>query len=480
MKNYLVKSLLFFVPAILFVGCAVGPHYETADINTELGFTPRTGDLDLSTLSWWEQFDDSALTDLIRVALENNQSLVAAQARWAESLAMVKQASGAKQPRLDASVSVARQGRSENGLVPVIEGSSDFPGRTETLVSGGLQLSWEVDLFGRINSQTEAVKKGALVAQLGIEDGRRLVLAATGRNYLQYVAYTRQVELLQRQIEQLSGIIEIDRYRYQVGSVPKSTVDADQIQLQQLKSRLPDLKVARESALLRLSVLTTLDAEQLRNRIDTEESTDFSTAPFEGTTIDSDHLLNRPDLRMARARLDQSIAQRHVAVANLYPRFTLVGGLGQESIDTGNLLDAASRFWKLGPSLTLPILNGGQLRSEVEVQQEEVKARLAEFRGSYLNALAESQNALNRYVQSFENLSAVQQQVEATKEQDRAMENRYETGVISKDQLYASHLGVVSMQSEWINSKVRNAVALIDLCEAVGGSWTPENRGDSM
>jgi outer membrane protein, multidrug efflux system len=472
MKNHLVKTLLFVASITLLASCAVGPRHEIPEADTELGFVPRKGDLDLSTLNWWEQFGDPTLNDLIKTALQNNQDLAAARSRWAKSLAMVKQAGGAKQPRLDASTSVIRQERSENGLVPVIAGNPAFPGRTETLFSGGLQLSWEMDLFGRIDSQTEAVEKGALVAELGIADGQRLVLAATGRNYLQYIAYTRQIELIQEQIGQLSKILEIDQYRHQIGTVPKDTVDADKVQLQKITAGLPELQAARESVLLCLAVLTALDAEEIRARFDASTPTDFATTPFEGASIDSDHLLNRPDLRIARTRLDQSIAQHHVAVANLYPRFTLIGALGQESIDAGDLLDAASRFWKLGPSFTLPILNGGQLRAEVEVQQEEVRVRLAEFKGAYFNALAESQNALNRYIQSFRNLEALRQQVQATEARKRTMEARFTTGVVSRDQLYASQIAVAGVQSEWITSKVRNAIALIDLCEAVGGAWT--------
>jgi len=480
MKAPVSPFICLFLPLLaLFAGCAVGPGYQTPEVDTELGFTPRTGTVDLASVSWWKQFEDPVLTWLITDTLEHNLQLEAARHRWAKSLAMLDQAEGARSVKVDLETSLMRQERSENGMFPVMEGMPGFPGRTETLAHGGLQLAWEADLFGRTDAQVEVAEQGTLMSALGVQDGWRLVLSETGRNYLLFRTYAAQVVFLDQQITSASELLAMDDRRLSLGVVPKAKVDAHRVLLKRLQSRLPALKHQQEGALIRLSVLTTLDLETLRNRmqalssLDADESNEILRRrdTLGNVSIDTDHLLSRPDLRIARARLDQSIARHKLAVSNLYPRIVLVGGLGLESIDSGELLTAASRFWSLGPALSLPVFHGGQLRAQVEVELEEVKTRVVEFRAAYLNAIAEVQTALHQYLMSQESASAHGELLNALQQQYATVKIQNQAGVVSHSEVLQAEMELISAQIEGIEKQAATHLSLINLCQAVGGSW---------
>ena len=471
MKAYLFHSLICACILSLFAGCAVGPGYEVTETDTQLGFETRSGNLDIASVQWWQQFDDPVLQSLLESALENNLQLDVARHRWAKSLLMVNQMGASRKPRVDLDVSLMTQERSENGMFPVVEGFPGFPDRTETLAHGGLQLAWELDLYGRIGAQVEVAEQGALMAELGLKDGWRLILSETGRNYLQYVTYAEQITFLETQIESGQKILSMDERRLEFGAVPQSKVDADRVLVKRLQSALPGLQHQREAALIRLSVLTTLDVENLRVRLAQAHVTGENGNPLSDVTIDTDHLLTRPDLRLARASLDQSLARHKIAVSNLYPCIVLLGGLGLESIESGELLSAASRFWNLGPAVSLPVFNGGQLRSQVEVELEEVKVRVSEFRAVYLNAVAEVQMALHQYQTAFNSMEVYEELLDSLEQQYETVKIQNQAGLVSYSELLQAEMELITAKSEWIQKKAAIRIGLINLCQAVGGSW---------
>jgi len=458
----------------------VGPGYEVEAPETQIGVAIHPGNMDMASLKWWERFQQPVLNELIRTAQAQNPRLEAARKRWTESLLMAKQAAGGRMPRLDLSASAVRQERSKNGLVPVIKGNPAFPDRTETLINGGLQLSWELDLFGRITSQVDVAEQGAVMAGLGVEDGWRLIFSEIGRNFEQYHILQNQIRLLDEQIAIAESMLAMDDRRHELGAVPIARVDSDRVYLKRLEAGKPQIEHMRELAVIRLSVLSSMDLELLRKKLSSAQNLEYLAVPFENAEIDTRNLLNRPDVRIARARVDQSLARYQVAVTQLYPRIVLVAGLGLESIESADLFQAASRFWKLGPSLTLPLLNGGQLRSQVKIQAEEVDAVMADFRAVFETAVAEAQGSLDAYDTALRSFNAQNELVESLQRQLKTSECELEAGIISESELMRTRMEWVSTKSELLQNAGSVRIALINLCQAVGGGWSesmalPEN-----
>ena len=479
MKNNLKAEKLLgaVVLACVMAGCAVGPGYEAPDFSNELGVELHEGNLDISSVQWWTQFADETLVQLICYSREHNPQLEAAEHRWAQSLLVAEQAGALRKPGLDATLSVTRQERSENGMFPVVDGLAGFPDRTETLAHGGLQLSWEVDLFGRLAGQVDVAEKGALMAAVSIEDTWRLLLSEVGRRYFQYMGLRAQLGFLEQQIAYSQEILAMDEKRLTLGAVPRSRVDADRVMLARLEALMPDLEHAMQLNLIQMSVLSTMDMEPLRELLALNKGkvTDTTLGDrFEGLSVDSQYLLDRPDVRIARLRFEQGLSQRKIAVGNLYPRLVLLGGLGLESIHSGELLDASSRFWNLGPAMTIPLFHAGQLKRQVDIENEEMMARLSEFEMVFRKAVGEVQVALSQLQSAMKAARSQGALVKSLEDQYRTVTVQYDNGLVADSERLQAEMELISAKADAIAKDANIRVSLVDLCQSVGGTWDVE------
>jgi len=474
MKTHL--NAVSFVGAIaltgIMAGCAVGPGYKAHEISPELGVELHEGNLDVASVKWWNQFEDPVLTHLIAFTKEHNPQLDAARHRWAQSILMAEQAGAKRKPGLDANLSVSRQERSENGMFPVVDDFPGFPDRTETLAHGGLQLSWEIDLFGRLSGQAAVAEKGALMASVKLEDTWRLLLSEVGRRYFRYMGLREQLHYLHQQIDFAQEILSMDEKRLKLGVVPQSRVDADRVMLARLEVMVPDIEFAMQGNLIQLSVMTTMEAEQLRvlfaeaSMPETDVATQMS-----GVRVDTRYLLDRPDIRIARVRFEQGLDQRKVAVSNLYPRLVLFGGVGFESIRSGDLLQAASRFWNLGPAMTVPLFHAGQLRRQVAIEDEELMVRLSDFKSVYLKAVGEVQVSLNELQAAMKTDRAQLTLLDSLEDQYHSVKIQNEVGLVSDSELMQAEMALISAKADAIGKRTAIRLAMVNLCQAVGGSW---------
>ena len=197
----------------------------------------------------------------------------------------------------------------------------------------------------------------------------------------------------------------------------------------------------------------------------------MAVPPAPAAGLPSDLLNRRPDLRGAERDLQAANADVGVAVAERYPRFSLVGNAGWNSIHSGTLLENASRNWSLGPQFSLPLFNQGLLKAQVRANQAGYDAALATYHKAVLTALADVDVAFTRLAQDERKR---QQLLDAEARQGQILDlaqRQFQAGDIARTTLLQAQLGLLSQQDQSLQAQSQSLTALVSIYKALGGGW---------
>ncbi|WP_024669340.1 efflux transporter outer membrane subunit [Pseudomonas tremae] len=464
-----MSAFKLFAPSLLVLAlaaCAVGPDYkapETAPAKLE---SAAQGNYDRSKVNtlWWQQFEDPTLNRLVTRSLDGNRDLRVAFARLKSARAI----------RDDVA----------NDVMPVVtsRASSDIgkgqqPGITERRVNNerydlGLDMAWEVDLFGRIQRQLEASDADQDAAEANL--------------------YQLQVTLIAE---------VVDAYGQLRGAQLREAIAKDNLTNQQksqdITTQLRDAGVGNELDVMRSdarlaaveATVPQLQAEQARQRHriatllgERPESLSVDLSPSKLPAIakalpigDATQVLrNRPDVRAAERQLAASTARIGVATADLFPRVSLSGFLGFTAGRGSQIGSSAARAWSLGPSITWAAFDLGSVRAQIRSADADAEGALANYEQQVLLALEESENAFSDYNKRQQRLVALMRQSESSRAAARLASVQYREGT-------ADFLVLLDAERERLAAEDSQAQAEIDLYrgivaiyKALGGGWQPQ------
>jgi NodT family efflux transporter outer membrane factor (OMF) lipoprotein len=459
-----MKYRALLITSLALGACTTGVDYEQPK--------PRAGEMDswngrlegaisddeldpVFLAHWWTALDDPALTSLIEQATEANLDL-----RMAE--AQLRQAK-------------AQRGIAEAEALPSVRASADAQrsGSADTTSEGyatGLDASWEVDLFGRIERSIEAAEADLQAAEEARRDVLVSVLAEVALNYVDLRTLQLRRALAESNLRNQKETLRIVQAQKEAGAVSQLDVDRATSNLASTSSRIPALEQQLRQIKNRLAVLLgknpgALDAEL----VDTGA---LPIPPVQvAVGVPAETLRRRPDVRQAERRLAAETARVGVAIAELYPKFSMGGTIGLQSSSTSNLFDQASRVFSLGPRLQWNLFDGGATRQRIEVQNSVQEQALAQYERSVLQALEDVDNAITAFTK--EQLSYVSLRIasEAASSAAELAETRYEAGE-------TDFLGVLDAQRTRLNAQDQLAQSeglivanLIRLYKALGGGW---------
>src|SRR5258706_7026296 len=321
--------------------CVVGPDYRRPEVEIPQAWRLGTAEAgEISNIAWWQQFQDPALSALVRTALENNKDLEIATANVDQAFARYGVTRSAVAPQVDAGADAARQRLSENaGPVPVPSGRASFND-----YSVNLSASYELDIWGRLRRATESAR----AILLGSEEGRRTVVltlvSAVADGYIQLRALDRQLEIAQRTSQSLGEAARLQRVRFEEGAVPESDYRQAESQYETAAAQVPELErqVARQENFI--SVLLG------RNPGPIERGRDIDTLLFPAvpSALPASLLERRPDVRQAEQNLIAPNADIGVAKAAYFPRISLTALFGRESAELSDLFKGPSKTWSYG------------------------------------------------------------------------------------------------------------------------------------
>jgi len=451
---------------LLFGGCkAVGPDYQAPQmpaLDTPLPPQQEPG-LALSAeeaAAWWSAFGDPALTRLIEQALASNRTLRAASARVREARSRLRISRAGLLPELDASGSYSRFRYSDH---------SRFGGDGD-LYAAGFDAAWELDVFGGRRRAVEASQAAFEAEQATLDNAWVSLAAETARTYVELQTVRRRLEVAQTNLALQAETLDLLSSRAEAGLVDNLAVEQARYNLERTRATLPELRRDEEAALNALAVLTgavpgALAAEAVAH------APIPSAAPRSLAGIPADLLRRRPDVRAAERRLAAQTARIGEATAELYPKFRLNGSVGLESLEASDFLDAGSRTFSFGPSVSWPVFRAGSLRANVAMQSALQEQAFADYEQAVLDAVRELRDALCAYAREYERQESLRQAARAARTAVTIAQDQYKNGLADFNSVLEAQRSLLTFEEAVAVSEGAIATDLIRVYKALGGGW---------
>lgn len=455
--------------ALLLGGCLVGPDYERPDIpapddyDLRDGFTTDEGE-SIVNLQWFEILGDPDLDTLIRVALEENRDLLTAIARVEEARAQLGFERADYFPQIDGQAT-GRRGDLFANQIPGL-------GVQENYVLAA-NLSWELDLWGKIRRSNESARAQLLQSQEARNQVLITLIADVASAYLLLLDLDDRVNIAKETLRTRTESTGIIQARFDEGIVPLLDVNQAEIQEYDAAAQLAALIRDREQTENLLSILVGRNpGPVMRNR----ELTNLNMPEAVPAGLPSELLERRPDIREAEAALAAQTALIGVAKANRFPSLNLTGTLGLASNDLDNFLSSDNKTWSVGADFVGPIFDAGKRRSLVEAEEARTLQLSYQYEQRILQALAEVEDSLIAIRTLQDELLAREKQVAAARSASMLSRARYDGGVTSYLEVLESERS--KFNAELAESIIRRErlVSLVELYKALGGGWVPEEQ----
>ncbi len=463
--------------ALLASACAVGPDYQRPDLKLTAAYqsppatTAATAPAPIET--WWDSFNDPVLVRVVERASAQNLDLEQARARILQSRAVARAAGAALAPRLDAAGAAARS--SQSLLTPLGEIGSHVPGfpRDADEVSLGLAASWEIDLFGGLRRQRDAASAEAKAAEAQAVAVRISVAGDAADAYLQVRAYQGRLGVARHQEQIQRDLVDLLTRRTGEGVSPERELHQAQALLEAVRATIPPLQAGLDAELNRLDVL--MGAQPGTYRAELLTPADLPLTPSLSIADGpADLLRRRPDVLAAEQRLIAANAQIGAAISDYYPKISISGLLGVDSLDASRLFASQALEHQISGGLRWRLFDFGRVDAEV-AQARGLKAEaLAAYRSSVFKAAEDVENAVSDLRQQQAQAGALAREIDQlTLARDQAQQ-AYEGGVISLVEVRDADRDLLNASDQLVQARAGAARAAVAAYRALGGGWTPQ------
>jgi NodT family efflux transporter outer membrane factor (OMF) lipoprotein len=469
-------KLAKFLPAIsglALAACAAGPDYvpplPVAAAQGPLAAAGAPVNDAQTPDQWWRLYNDPVLDGLVADALAANTDIRVAVARLDRAKASLREARSNLLPQTTLSASPLY------GRLPANQRPAGAK-REDWQVDAGLDVSYEVDLSGRVRREIEAAHGDVSAAAADADAVRVAIVAETTRAYVEAASAAEQIKVAQNIVDLLDRSTNITRKRFEAGRAERLDVARLTTLAEQRRAEIPPLVAERQAALYRLAMLTgrTPDALPQQATLRNTTPTIAQLIPVgDGGTL----LARRPDVRAAERRLAADTARIGIATADLYPRITLGGSIGQSSAGFSDLFGAGPLRWLLGPLISWNFPNQSAARARIAEAKADRDGSLATFDGTVLRALQEADTALSAYAQSLNRRSALNSARDEAARAARIVQARQREGQVDYLTLIDAERTNAEAEAALAQSSYAVASAQIDLFRALGGGWQSQLAG---
>ncbi|WP_380780325.1 efflux transporter outer membrane subunit [Sphingomonas sp. R86520] len=463
------------VLSLLLAGCTVGPNFERPRADVAPAFGPTRTDVASRTTTgtvdtrWWESFGDPELTSLIGRLASRNLDLQQAAERIEQARAVRSIVSAQGLPSVQGDANAVRQRQSMNGISSLTEPA---PGAKPefNLFSTMLSAAWELDLFGRVRRMAEAADASA-DAQVEARNG--LALSATAdlaQSYFQLRLVQAQFAVLRRNLAIAERRRALVRNRFANGIATTLEVAQSDALALAIAQDLPTLTTQQTRLINAIGLLLAEPPRALASEL-VKDAVQPPVPPTVPVGLPADLARRRPDVREAEARLHAATAQTGVAVADFYPRVTLSGDFGFESLQLGSLFDWSSRQFMAGPGISLPFFQGGRLSGTLKLRESQQREAALQFRKVVLQAWHDVDNALVAYTESQKRRVDAAATRAANTRALAAADEQYRQGVTTLLDVIVAQESVLRAESTVAQAQADLEQRLVDLYRALGGGW---------
>jgi len=457
--------------AILLAGCLFetappGRRYPEPDVALPDRWTGADALPGPVAPGWLETFGDPALTAAVAEAVARNHELAAAAARLDAAAAEARIAGADAWPQAGAGFSAARQKQNFIGL-PIPGAGDEVLSTRSTRLGVSLDVSWELDLWGRVRSGHAAALADVQAAEADLRAARESLAAQTAKAWFAAAEARRQADLAREAAACYRETAALVRQRYQEGLSPALDLRQTLGELASAEAFLAQREDQLDRARRQLEILLgRYPAGSLEAAADLA-----SVPPPVPAGLPAELVARRPDLAAAERRLAAAGARVDQARAALYPRLSLTTTGGTSSDALRDLVDLDYSVWTLAANLTQPIFQGGRLLAGVDAAEAGARAALETFHAAALKAYGEVETALATETflarQERELAAAAEQAVAAR----RLSEERYRTGVDSLRAWLIARRRAIEAESQWRAARRLRLDARVNLHLALGGGF---------
>lgn len=449
--------------ATLAAGCTLGPDYSSPDLDVPGEYVEPvpTGD-SLANMPWWELFKDEQLQNLIRVALEENEDLGIALARIAEARATLGVVRADQFPFIDGTGRAAR-GRQSREIFPGADTDNDF------LL--GANLSFEIDLWGRLRRSTEAARAELLATEEAYRNVTISLVSDVASFYLLLRDYDARLAISRETLQTREEGLEIVKARFEKGTVPELDVNQAEIEVTVAEVAISFFErqvVQTENA---LRILLGRNPGPVDRGLPLDQQTFPPQVP---AGLPSELLRRRPDVASAEARLAAQTARIGAAEALRFPSLSLTGFAGVESTNLSDLNSSDAGTWSIDANLFAPIFNSGQLKANVEIERARTEQLLLNYEATVQQAFREVEDALVAVRTYRDEVMSQQRRVTAARNAARLSRARYDGGVVDYLEVLDSERTRFGAELEQSQTLQLYLNAVVQLYKALGGGWNPE------
>lgn len=462
------------VSALALAGCAVGPDYARSPPRpASSGPFISAGDPAFADAAlpqdWWRLYDDPVLDALVEDALAANTDIRQALARIERARAGLRGARGDRLPQTAIGTS-ATYNRLPNSQVPAGAEREDWS------YDAGIEVGYELDLFGRVSRGLEAARADLAVSQADADSVRVMVVAETTRAYADAASGAARLRVAHEIVELLDQSLALTRRRYDAGLEHGLAVARIATLREQRVAEIPALEAARAAALFRLATLTGRAPAELPPIAGERSIVLEIERPLpvgDGAAL----LARRPDIRAAERRLAADTARIGIATADLYPRITFGASIGSTGPDLGDILTGGPLRWLIGPLLSWSFPNQEAIRARIDTAEADAKGSLAAFDGAVLGALEETETALSNYARAIERRRALQSASEEAEAAARIVRAQQREGAINSLNRLDAERTLTEVQAQLAAQDAEISRAQIDVFRALGGGWSSSDIG---
>lgn len=445
---------------LLLSGCSPQPSRLTPPLQPQGGFT-ASGQEQLPE-QWWLTFEDQTLDSLIERALAGNFNLQTAWDRVDRARSVARKAGAALSPQLNGDAGFGTQ-------------KSRINSRTDSSKSYslGLAASYEIDLWGRLDSISAAAELDAQASTEDLQTAALTLSAQVATTWFQLLEQRGQIEILEQQIKINEKTLELISLQFRTGLAGI----ADVLQQRQVvETKRGELSLAAGRAQLRQNQLAVLlGASPTRFSQESTKSLEV-LPPLPSTGLQSSLVENRPDVRAAWLNLQAADKRVAAAVADRFPRLSLTGRASTTSEDIENLFD--DWLASLAANLLTPIIDGGRRRAEVARTESVASEALHQYGQTVLEALLEVEDALIREERQLEYLISVDRQLELAGQATERIRDRYLNGAVDYQRVLTSLVTEQLLQRTRLTGKRELFENRVNLCRALAGGWEMTRQPD--
>ena len=458
-----MKFFTLSLLALTIAGCAVGPDYRAPQPEPARLLQAEHGGHDRSRFeaAWWRQFEDPTLDALVGEALDENRELRIAYARLRAARAIRDDISNDHLPTVTAGASADI-------------GKAQQPGFSEERVNAerydlGLDMAWELDLFGRIQRSLEASEAQAEAAEAELYQLQVSLVAELVDAYGQLRGAQLRERIARDNLANQRNSHELTEQLREAGVGSELDVLRADARLAATEASLPQLRAQQVRARNRIATLLGQRADQLSVDLSPRELPAIAKALPIGDP--GELLRRRPDIRAAERQLAAATANVGVATADLFPRVSLSGFLGFIAGRGSQIGSSAAQAWGVAPSISWAAFDLGSVRARLRGAEADADAALAGYEQQVLLALEESENAFSDYANAQQRLLSLIRQSTASRAAAQQAEIRYREGTADFLVLLDAERERLQAEDAQAQAEVEVYRSVVSLYKALGGGW---------